>query len=80
MKTTNINKYSERILKTLLVVSMVLAMFYAGRCDYNEEVLVLMSQKTYEAICTELGTTDESRVVREYMSNREKWEQYDKQW
>lgn len=80
MKTMNMNKYSERILKVLLVVSMVLAMLYAGRCDYNEEVLVLMSDKTYHAICTELGTTDESRVVKEYMSNREKWEQYDKQW
>lgn len=80
MKTTNMNKYSERILKVLLVVSMVLALLYAGRCDYNEEVLVLMSDKTYHAICNELGTTDESRVVKEYMSNREKWEHYDKQW
>ena len=80
MKTLNLNKYSERILKVLLVVSMVLALIYAGRCDYNEEVLVLMSDRTYQAICTELGTTDESRVVKEYMSNREKWERYDKQW
>lgn len=77
METINLNNQSTFILRLLAVVAVFAAIIFAGRADYNEEIMQQMSEQTYHAISQELGTTDASRIVNEFVENRQKWEAYE---
>lgn len=59
---------------TLLVIALLILLGIAGRCDYNEQVIYNMPDEVYKAMVLELGNTSESRLVDEYMSNKEYWD------
>lgn len=59
---------------TLLVIALLILLGIAGRCDYNEQVIYNMPDEVYKAMKLELGNTSESRLVDEYMSNKEYWD------
>lgn len=59
---------------TLLVIALLILFGIAGRCDYNEQVIYNMPDEVYKAMKLELGNTSESRLVDEYMSNKEYWD------
>lgn len=59
---------------TLLVIALLLLLGIAGRCDYNEQVIYNMPDEVYKEMKLELGNTSESRLVDEYMSNKEYWD------
>lgn len=59
---------------TLLVVALLLLLGIAGRCDYNESVIYNMPDNVYQVLKTELGDPSDSRLVDEYMSNRNHWD------
>lgn len=59
---------------TLLVVALLLLLGIAGRCDYNESVIYNMPDNVYQVLKTELGNPSDSRLVDEYMSNKEYWD------
>lgn len=59
---------------TLLVIALLILFGIAGRCDYNEQVIYNMPDEVYKEMKLELGNTSESRLVDEYMSNKEYWD------
>ena len=59
---------------TLLVIALLILLGIAGRCDYNEQVIYNMPDEVYKAMKLELGNTSESKLVDEYMSNKEYWD------
>ena len=59
---------------TLLVIALLILLGIAGRCDYNEQGIYNMPDEVYKAMKLELGNTSESRLVDEYMSNKEYWD------
>lgn len=59
---------------TLLVIALLILLGIAGRCDYNEQVIYNMPDEVYKVMKLELGNTSESRLVDEYMSNKEYWD------
>lgn len=59
---------------TLLVIALLILLGIAGRCDYNEQVIYNMPDEVYKEMKLELGNTSESRLVDEYMSNKEYWD------
>lgn len=51
---------------------------WAGHQDYVEHVYYNMPDQVYEAITLKLGDgASNSEVVREYMDNKQYWDQYD---
>lgn len=70
----DMNRQSRLVLRWVAAVVAVMAMMYAGRCDYNEEVYSEMGYETYQEIKKELGPcASESEIVDEYMRNRDYW-------
>ena len=74
MEGIDMNRISMFWVRLLTVVIVIAGLAYAGRVDYNEEVLCVMSQEAYELISGELGTKNENRVVDEYQKDPEGWE------
>lgn len=70
----DMNRISMFWLRLIAVVVVIVGLAYAGRVDYNEEVLCLMSQEAYELIRAELGTCNENRIVDEYRKDPDGWE------
>lgn len=59
----------------LLIAGLVVLMCVAGTCDYAEQVVYNMQEKTYNEIIEKLGddaTTYD--IAREYKKNRDKYE------
>lgn len=71
----DMNKQTKVIARWVAAVVVIMAMMYAGRCDYNEEVYSEMGYDTYRKIEKVLGPgASESDIVDEYMKNRDYWE------
>ena len=70
----DMNRISVFWLRLIAVAIVIVGLAYAGRVDYNEEVLCLMSQEAYELISSELGTRSENRIVDEYRKDPDGWE------
>lgn len=69
------SKKMRTLFAVLTAVFTLAALSYAGRCDYNEEVLYGMDDSTYRAVYEYLGgEPSESAIVDEYMSRREYWD------
>lgn len=73
--TTMSNNRQPGCLVTLLaVILMAAALAFAGRADYNEEVISEMGCRTYRAIEAYLGDgATETDIVEEYMDHRDYW-------
>lgn len=74
MENYNVNKITEYLLKALAVLVVMGGMFYAGRCEYNDRVLVMIGEQTYRAISVKLDTDNQNRIVDEYVRNKEMWD------
>ncbi|MEG1686126.1 MAG: hypothetical protein RR319_09335 [Bacteroides sp.] len=69
------NKTSKTILKVLATIFIVVALGYAGSCDYQEEIISSISQELYDRIKKDLGTTvSEKDIVKTYIANKEAYD------
>lgn len=59
---------------TLLVVVLLLLLGIAGRCDYNESVIYNMPDNVYQVMKVKLDNPSDSRLVDEYVNNRNHWD------
>lgn len=59
---------------TLLVVALLLLLGIAGRCDYNESVIYNMPDNVYQVMKVKLDNPSDSRLVDEYVNNRNHWD------
>lgn len=56
----------------LAIAAVIITLGFAGRCDYDEEVLYSMPQDAYENIVIKLGDkASDHSIVNEYMNNKE---------
>lgn len=73
--TINLNRHTKCLLRWLGAAFVVAMLAWAGRADYNEEVLAAMPRAAYEAIVQRLGEeATETEIVDEYMQHREHWD------
>lgn len=56
------------------LVAVIVAACFAGRFDYNDEVLYNMSEGTYEVLREQLGDVSATKLVDVYMSDCEYWD------
>ena len=56
------------------LVTVIIAICFVGRYDYNEEVIHHMSNGTYDALKEHLGDVSSSELVDVYMSDCEYWD------
>ncbi|MEG1838954.1 MAG: hypothetical protein RR220_06665 [Bacteroidaceae bacterium] len=69
------NKTSKTILKVLATIFIVVALGYAGSCDYQEEIISSISQELYDRIKKDLGTTVSKKdIVETYIANKEAYD------
>lgn len=65
------NKITKQI---LLIVSAIILLGIAGRCDRDEQIIYNMPDNVYQAIKKELGNPSDGRLVDEYIRNRAHWD------
>lgn len=56
------------------MAAVIIAICFAGRLDYNEEVIYHMSDGTYQVLRENLGDVSSSELVDVYMSDCEYWD------
>lgn len=61
-------------LHLLAMVTVIIAICYAGRFDYNDEVIYNMDEGTYEVLREKLGNVSSSELVDAYMADRKYWD------
>ncbi len=64
------NAITKNILKALLAAIVVAGCVYAGRVEYNDDVISGMSLEKYQYIHDRIGGGSRSAVVKEYMRNK----------
>lgn len=65
----------NKIAKTVVgVIATMFLLGFAGRCDYNEQVIYNMSDDTYRIMKEQLSNPSDTEVVDEYLKNREYWD------
>lgn len=70
----NNNRQPGCLVTLLAVILMAAALAFAGRADYNEEIISEMGCHTYRAIEAYLGEgATETDIVEEYMDRRDYW-------
>ena len=56
------------------LAAVIVAICFAGRLDYNDEILYNMSEGTYEVLREKLGNVSSTELVDVYMSDCEYWD------
>lgn len=64
------NRPAKHLLKIMAIIIVILGILYGGRVDYNESVLSGMGMEQYQYIRDRIGSTNDSKIVDEYMSNK----------
>lgn len=65
------NKISKHLLTAVVAVVAVAGCIYAGRTEYNDDVLSGMSAEKYQYIHDSLGCrASQKDVVKEYITNQ----------
>ena len=65
----------KELLANLAALALVIVLIcWAGKADYNEEVIYNMSNGTYEELRLKLGDVSENVLVEAYMADREYWD------
>lgn len=73
-ETLILNDMKKEILHLVALAAVIMAIFFVGRYDYNEEIIYHMSDGTYEALRERLGDVSSTELVDVYMSDCEYWD------
>jgi len=67
----NMNRISKHLLTVVVAVVTIVGGIYAGRTEYNDDVLSGMSAEKYQYIHNSLGCrASQEDVVKEYITNQ----------
>lgn len=67
----NMNKLSKHLLTVIATIILIAGCIYAGRTEYNDDVLSGMSESKYQYIHDSLGyRATQEDVVKEYIANQ----------
>ena len=58
----------------LMVVAVIAALAYAGRVEFEDDVLSHMSDATYDVLREELGDVSTEELVDVYLQDTEYWD------
>ena len=73
-ETLKLNDMKELVTNLAALALVIVLICWAGKMDYNEEVIYNMNSGTYEELREKLGDVPESVLVEAYMSDREYWD------
>lgn len=62
------------ILHIVALVGVIAAICLVGRSDYNQEIIMGMSDGTYAALREKLGHVSENQLVDTYLADTEYWD------
>lgn len=67
----DMNKISKHLLTFITAIAVIAGFIYAGRVEYNDDVLSGMSTEKYQYIYDSLGgRSSQEDVVKEYIANQ----------
>lgn len=64
----------REIFHFVVLIGVIIAICVVGRSDYNQEIIVGMSDGTYAALREELGDVSETKLVDAYLADKEHWD------
>ena len=74
------NKISKHLLTVIIAITVIAGCIYAGKVEYNDDVLSGMSAEKYQYIHDSLGCcASQEDVVKEYVSNQQYYDSIIKQ-
>lgn len=64
----------KEIVHIVTLVAVIAAICLVGRSDYNQEIIVGMSDGTYAALREKLGDVSETKLVDTYLADKKYWD------